>query len=199
MPASKKWGKRVMVTGLLTFIVAMFSSMAWAVFVVDEEPRPKSAFEAFTMRVAGVRRPKTVPASEARIHRDAKVIGIVVGGRARAYLVKSFDPVPGLRHELHVVNDLIAGIPVSVTHCVRTGCTRVYSSTPSSEPLPIEFGGWSGTGLLLSVENTFYDQQTGVPMNDGSVFPYPEKEFVSTTWEEWLESHPDTDLYQGAR
>lgn len=54
--------------------------------------------------------PRTVPAQDARFLRDDdEVLGLVVGGQARAY------PVTMLAYH-HVVNDVIEGIPVAVTY-----------------------------------------------------------------------------------
>lgn len=54
--------------------------------------------------------PRTVPAAEASFLREAdEVLGLVVGGQARAY------PVTMLSYH-HVVNDVIEGIPVAVTY-----------------------------------------------------------------------------------
>lgn len=54
--------------------------------------------------------PRTVPAPEASFLRDSdEVLGLVVGGQARAY------PVTMLSYH-HVVNDVIEGIPVAVTY-----------------------------------------------------------------------------------
>jgi len=54
--------------------------------------------------------PHTVPAPEARFLRpEDEVLGLVVGGQARAY------PVTMLAYH-HVVNDVIEGIPVAVTY-----------------------------------------------------------------------------------
>ncbi len=79
-----------------------------------DEPRlgpwPRSQFWIERDLVLAADDPHTVPAPEARFLRpEDEVLGLVVGGQARAY------PVTMLAYH-HVVNDVIEGIPVAVTY-----------------------------------------------------------------------------------
>ena len=53
--------------------------------------------------IASIDKPRFVPAREARIQDDAWVLGVVVGGEARAYSLNLLN-----RHE--IVNDRAAGV-----------------------------------------------------------------------------------------
>lgn len=57
-------------------------------------------------RIAAIDAPRFVPAAKARIPGDAWVLGVALGGEARAYSLNLLN-----RHE--VVNDRIAGRPVA--------------------------------------------------------------------------------------
>jgi len=194
--------RRAVVAGLLTLNAAALAFAGWSIWASIGEPRSTGSSTFMPTDHPGIRLPRTVPADAAQVKQDAEVIGVTVAGQARAYLVSSFDPMPGSRHEVHVVNDVIAGVPVSVTHCVRTGCTKVYTAAPSSEPLDIGVGGWAGDdhpGLLLTVGSVRYRQDTGQPLTEGaSAFPYAEGKFIHTTWEQWRKHHPKSDLYRGS-
>jgi hypothetical protein len=143
---------------------------------------------------AGITRPATVKAAAAGLADDEPVVGVVVRGHARAYRVKALATITG-----HVVNDLLAGAPVTVTHCDLVGCTRVFTSD-SGEPLPVMTGGRDADGLLLKVGDRFYHQATGRPLSDptGGPLPYRVIEFRETSWREWRTAHPATDVYVGA-
>jgi hypothetical protein len=147
----------------------------------------------------GVRQPVTVAAARARVGDDEEVVGICVQAHARAYLVRALG-----RMNQHVINDLLHGRPVSVTHCDRDGCTRVFTSDKEQGPLGIDLEGWSGQHMLLrtgdDVEFQFYFQDTLQNLNPSPharAFPFQEFEFERTTWKAWKQAHPDTDIYVG--
>lgn len=127
-----------------------------------------------------------------------EVIGVTAGGIHRAYSVRAFATLGQ-----HVVNDLLVDIPVTVAHCPRTGCTRVFTG-PAGQRLRLALGGWSGrdgaAGMLLRVDgerdDRRYLQNTGRSLGGESV-PYPSLEFELTTWEEWRRSHPNSDVFTG--
>lgn len=152
------------------------------------DPLP-SAVPAFAITL-----PRTHSADQARLADDEKVIGVAAGARHRAYWLRALMYLP----TVHVVNDLLAGSPVSVTHCDRTGCTRVFTGEERGRPLPLVFGGWEAGQLLLRAEDRTYSQSTLRPLQrPDRPFPYPELSFQETTWKAWREAHPDTDVYLG--
>ena len=53
--------------------------------------------------------------------------------------------------EKRVVNDLVAGVPVSVTFCDESHTIRVFTS-PQSEPLHLGVVGWRDHQLVLETK-----------------------------------------------
>jgi hypothetical protein len=142
----------------------------------------------------GIRNPHIDAADKAPLHDSDGVIGIVVDGKARAYLVSAFA---GFQH--HVVNDVLLGQPISVTHCDLRNCTRVFTGTKGDHPLELSCAGRSREGgLVLIAPGGMFDQETGDSVNPGApALPYPQFAFVLTTWAEWKRAHPNTDVYVG--
>jgi hypothetical protein len=121
------------------------------------------------------------------------VIGVVANRKARGYRVRAFS---GMFN--YVVNDVVGSTPVTVTHCDRTGCTRVFTGD-GAEPLPIRMGGYVN-GLILLVNGTFYYHEDGRPTDPrGPPFPYPQPQFDQTTWMAWRTAQSDTDVYEVER
>jgi hypothetical protein len=149
-----------------------------------------------------VQTPETRPASEVDIPDDAVVIGVEAGGRHRAYLLEAL-----VRPQSHVINDLLGGIPVTVSYCDMTESIVVHSDPNGNQPLEIAVGGWQGHyvagkpqgGMLLRLGSSWYRQDTGLqPLNPGDPpFPYPKSDFTRTTWKEWSYEHKDTDVFVG--
>ncbi len=76
------------------------------------------------------------------------VIGLVLGGEARAYPLRIL-----MRHE--IVNDVVAGIPVAVTFCPLCNAAMVFDRRVDGRIL--EFGT---TGKLRKSDLVMYDRQT---------------------------------------
>jgi hypothetical protein len=144
----------------------------------------------------GIRLPPTRAGDETGIDENEQVIGVCVAGHARAYLIRVMR-----RPMQHVVNDLLDGRPVSVTFCPRTQCTRVVTGPPSDEPLDIKIEGWKNDSLALHIGNEDYSQKTGENLTSpqGPRLPYPELPYQRTTWHDWRQAHPDSDIYVGDR
>lgn len=148
-----------------------------------------------------VRKPLVSPGDLTWLPEKAPVIGVSAGNRHRAYAISAFRNIDD-----HVVNDVIGGVPVTVTYCNRTGCTKVYTSPSGNQPLEVAVGGWvgpPGSGsdgvMLLRVGSNYYLQDTGEQLSGWTPFPYPEIEFERTTWGKWRKAHPDTDVVTGPR
>jgi hypothetical protein len=160
----------------------------------DAESRPVNL-----MRFHPARMPGAVDAGAARLPDDAPVIGVAAGGRHRAYSSSAFAEL-----DLHVRNDVLNGVPVTVTYCPRTGCARVYTGPVGGSALAVAPGGWVGEPgdgpdgvMLLRVGTDLYYQDSGAPLAGWGDFPYPEADFERTTWGAWRRSHPDTDVVVG--
>jgi hypothetical protein len=158
--------------------------------VVDQHPASR------TPEKKGVHGPPTVPAEAAKLSGDDDVIGVEVNGKARAYTVRALSRVMQ-----HIVNDELGGVPISVTYCDLDRCTRVYTSHRRSEPLDIALTGFlARKGMILKIEGVDYQQQSGDPTEPGPhvrPFPYEDQLWVRTTWRQWKQLHPETDVYIG--
>jgi hypothetical protein len=140
------------------------------------------------MDVSGVNDPHFVSAVESGIKDEDIVIGVVAFGESRAYLRSAFNfngsPAP------HIVNDKFGSIPVSITHCDRTRCTRVLTSDTQSS-IKIRCGGWLDVQemALIVGDKTYPQSSQEVPLQD---LP-----FVVTTWKDWVAAQPKTQVYVG--
>jgi hypothetical protein len=133
----------------------------------------------------GIRQPQTVPSSTGLIDDDDEVIGISVRGRHRAYSVSTMADF-----KRHVVNDLIAHVPVTVTYCGRTRCARALTGDEGSdEPLTVVGRGWFDGHMMIGLAGSTYAQDAE------SIPGLTDMKFEKTTWKEWKTAHPDTDIY----
>ena len=158
-------------------------------------PRPKTD-EHIWKKMLGTNqiiRPSTVRADQAGLPENASVIGVVVDGKARAYSLRS------LRHlRQHVVNDLVGGVPITVAHCDVTDCTHVYASHERSEPLDVRQAGFRDGQMILGIGDAYYEHSSGAPIEPRPgtpSFPYEGYPWIRTTWKEWKQQHPETDIY----
>src|SRR5262249_13987536 len=150
--------------------------------------------EDMEIRCPGVCQPPTRTADDAGLRDDAEVIGVCAGGHSRAYYVGAMA-----RPERHVINDVLGDQPVTATFCDRTRCSRVFAGTPGEGPLDVGVAGWMSNSLALRVGGEDYSQKTGRCLSRvwGGRIPYEEHPHVRTTWKEWRQAHPDTDVYVG--
>jgi Protein of unknown function (DUF3179) len=214
-------------TGLLFWVVPIVLAVAPGCTVQqDEKPPtiaavPKEAVSFREILVAPLERPGTLAAKDAGLPPDEKVIGVVVGGKARAYRVKAMEG-----RSQHLVNDLIAGVPVSVAYCNLTECVRVYTGPAGSGPLDLAVAGLLNDEMVLKVGDTPYFQGSGklvrpevlesshnpvavafarnakavVGSGQGArEIPYAMLTPVLTTWKSWVEQHPESDVFTGVR
>lgn len=152
----------------------------------SEHPEKVPANQNFYIRLPGVRKPDVQSANAANVDENSRVIGVTVGGRPRAYVMKAMTMLG-----THIVNDLVEDVPVTVTYCDRTGCVRVLTQADESEALPVNLGGWVDGKMNLLWEGKLYAQ------NDDKI-PMEEMSFMVTTWKEWKSLYPETDVYTGA-
>lgn len=141
--------------------------------------------------------PPIVKAPEAKIQPDELVFGVEIGGRARAYRLAAFDDPSG-----HLVNDLIGGVPVSVAYCNLSRCVRVYTDPQGSAPLDAEVSGLLNQQMVIKLCGTLYFQNSGIPVEltkNPPPIPYNVLTPTLTTWTEWAQHHPDTDVFVGGR
>ena len=139
--------------------------------------------------------PPTRTASHARLADGEAVIGIVVVGRARAYRLRALGG-----QQSHIVNDLVDGVPVSVTYCDLAHCVRGFAGKRSRKPLDISLKGLKNGRMIISAQGAAFFQDSGQPLDpsaDTAPFPYAAYATTQTSWKEWKSAHPDTDVYEG--
>lgn len=139
----------------------------------------------------GLRQPPAVSAPASGLVETDEVIGVVVNGKARAYAVKLMAGRP----QNHLINDVIAGTPVSVTYNNLGGFVRVFRGS-GSEPLDVYVGGTPGGMMVLQVGGQQYLQPSGLaidPTNPAQL-PFEKVPHELTVWKKWRDAHPDTDV-----
>jgi hypothetical protein len=139
-----------------------------------------------------VTEPGFVEAAEARDLDDHhEVLGVVVGGQARAY------PTTMLAYH-HLVNDAIGDVPVLVTYCVLCSTGAAYDPRVDGERLRFGVeGNWRGTATLYDTKTkSVWLQVTGAcvsgPLKGRTLAPRPG--LMHTTWGTWRRLHPDTQV-----
>jgi hypothetical protein len=148
-----------------------------------------------SMNVPGIRHPAALPASEVpALADDEPVVGVSVSAHHRAYLIRALakDALS------HIVNDVLNGIPLSVTHCNLHACTRAFTGGSPGEALDISQGGLKAGSMVLRSGGHCYRQDSCEPLEaDSPSFPYQSHPADVTTWGAWRLRYPDTDVYLG--
>jgi hypothetical protein len=134
--------------------------------------------------------PDYVSAIEADfIHDNDLVVGLSIGGQERAYPLNIMN-----YHE--IVNDVLEGTPIAVTWCPLTRSAIVFNRQIGGETL--EFGV---SGFLYNSNLVMYDREffglwpqlwTGAVSGRFSSQNLQVIPSQVTTWEDWLDNHPDT-------
>lgn len=141
--------------------------------------------------IPAIDHPRFVPTARAPWLDGDRVLGIVVGGEARAYPVRILN-----WHE--VVNDRIAGQPVAITYCPLCGTGVAFDARVpgQGDGRPARFGV---SGLLYNSDVLLYDRGTeslwSQIMGQAISGPLKGTPLVSlplthTTWAAWRQRHP---------
>ena len=156
-------------------------------------PPTKSWATPFFMK--GIRTPAAVGAKEAQLPDESPVIGVVVKGKPRAYLISAMSNL-----SQHVINDVIGDNAVTVTYCDRSDHPRVFSAEGRDAPLDVDLAGWADK-MILRAGAGLYWQESGEPIapNAKGSFPYATIPHERTTWKAWKEAHSDTDVFVGVK
>jgi hypothetical protein len=135
----------------------------------------------------GYTQPKFTVAEEFPLADHEIVIGVVALGEAKAYLRRAFSG-PGT----HIVHDHFGKTQVTVTHCNRTRCTRVFTAADDQDLSVIHCGGWMAEQEMALLVGTkrFPQSSEDVPFNE---VPY-----VVTTWAKWRAKNPQSIVYLGS-
>lgn len=150
----------------------------------------------FRLNIAGVRSPRIAMARDVKVSEDAEVFGVVVGGKARAYLVSAMED-----RTKHIINDVLGGAAVSLAYCDLSDCVRAYREDDSEEPMDISVGGLLESEMVLKIQGEYYRHKSGLPLESStqseSTFPYTCFEPERMTWKQWRFEHPETDIFVG--
>jgi hypothetical protein len=163
---------------------------------VGEPRRPTpGAGESPPERRESAARGHAVPAGASGLGDWADVIGVSAGGRHRAYPIRVFR-----RGERHVIGDDLGGVPVAVTFCPIAQCAQAFRGARGDAPPALAVvwfdGEYDWGSMVLRAGRWHYAQATGMAAEpDAPAFPYPRADCWRTTWKNWREAHPDTDLY----
>jgi hypothetical protein len=152
--------------------------------------------DRYEVSYEAIQQPPTHAASAVRLRDDEEVIGIEVGSKARAYRISAMQgPLE------HIINDLIDGVPVTVSYCNVNECVRAFTDAASRAPLDISQAGLKGgERMLLRTRGVVYLQDSREPVDpQAGTPPFPYHSFPATriTWKAWRQMHPDTDVYIG--
>lgn len=157
---------------------------------LSRDPVEEVKYPTLFVHPQGVMSPTLVAGDDVDLNDDEPVFGIVVNGQARAYQKYAFT-ISEPRHQLgrHVVNDLVGQQPVTIVHCDRIDCTRVFLGTPADNPLKVAVKGWdTDKGMILVIDGSPY------PLESSDI-PLKKLNFMETSWAAWREAHPDTSVY----
>ena len=154
---------------------------------VTAEPREPVSGELEPAPHPGVVSPPTVAADDATVSGESPVIGVVVGGQPRAYLLDALSVISS-----HVVHDTIKGIPITVTFCDITDYARCFTGPSHANITELKLGGFMNGALHFLFRDKYYP-------HDSPDLPFDQLSFTRTTWLEWRSMHPATDLYIGVQ
>ncbi len=186
---------------LLAIIVVTLSYKAERARLIDltlrNEVIPPPADQRFPYYAPGVVTPATVGSHEAALADDQEIIGIEVGGKARAYSLRAMSAL-----SRHIINDVVGDSAVSITYCDGSECIKAFGGGDRRTPLDISNVGLLDGHMLLQVANVSYIQETGeiVEAPAGTSpppFPYATIPSTRTTWGKWKARHVETDVYTG--
>ncbi len=177
--------------------VAISYGVAWfkppAVVMAQRVPGSRGLSTPFIW--PGLRTPKVVKADEADLPDSDSVIGVVVHGKHRAYYAKAMRPITH-----HVINDLMAEVPVTITYDDRLDVARIYTSEKTGRPLDVELGGYFEGAMVLRIAGRFFRQDTGLYVAAPGLEGEPALSSMPHTradWKTWRTTYPETDIFLG--
>ena len=168
---------------------------AYAALLAPERVAPETALEIHWSgagSIPALRDPATVPARKASwLEESEPVLGVFVGGEARAYPLRILD-----WHE--VANDVVGGVPVCVVSCPLCGSASAWRAQPGAGRRTFE-----ATGLLLRSTSLLADPSSqrllspislappGAGQEAPGLDPLP---VVVSAWQDWRTEHPETTV-----
>jgi hypothetical protein len=175
-------------------LLAACLSLAATALAQEATNRDQSSYtelheEGFPLRFE----PAAVPAAEARLLDDEIVIGVVAGGRSRAYPVNLM-----WKPQNESLNDTLGGEAIAVTWCPVAHSAAVYDRSLDGKPVDLGAIGLERGVFVLYDRQTrsWWSQVTGSarsgPLAGRSL---AKRTSVLTTWGRWRQLHPDTTVF----
>ena len=155
-----RWGKRVGLPfgaallvggsfwlGLSNLSLFPTKATEWPTKLIEVPPRSAS---------------EPVSAGDVVLSPNDLVVGVEFAGHHRAY------PVAAMSHSsTHVMNDRMAGRPLTVAYCDRTNCARAFTTREGQSSIDLAVGGWWNEGgvsdLILRHGRYRYELKTARP------------------------------------
>ena len=166
--------------------------------VLAHQNEERLAYEnarTIALDLPGVDCPPAHSPSEAKLADDEAIIGVSGGGRSRAYQVRALAQGPAS----HIVNDVLGGVPISVTYCDLRDCVRVFTGKGRGTLALRQGGLHRGEMVLRSAGHPYRQESLSALEPDGTPdFPYKDYAYERTTWGTWRKAHPSTDIYLGS-
>lgn len=161
--------------------------------IIPGEDPPEGTLSSTPFILSGIRTPPVISADAVAIPDEEPIIGVSAGGHHRAYRIAAMSKIAG-----HVINDLFGDVPVTITYCDRTDCSRVFVAEKTGQPLDVGLGGYRD-GLLLKYEGFFFRQEDADTLcsdqaPESQRLPFKVYQHTRTTWKEWRTLHPDTEV-----
>jgi hypothetical protein len=137
--------------------------------------------------------PELVPASQADLPSDEWILGVEIGGDARAYDLN-------LLNEHAVVNDTVGGVPIAAVSCPQANGGFAYHRRMGERVLRLEASGalLHGTIVLRDLETKSSWSLLAARAIGGELEGTPLVELSGSrkaTWKEWYAQHPSTKVW----
>jgi hypothetical protein len=133
----------------------------------------------------GIRQPKASPASQVWLADQTEVLGVMAAHKCRAYELGTFAS-----SDTRLINDLIGDVPVTVAYCMKPKRQRAFTSDQRGSPLEVwVVSDGRQDRVMCRIGDNAYTMNLGNPS-----LPLKELPVTRTTWKNWKQDHPDTDV-----
>jgi hypothetical protein len=159
-------GSRIVLVGLFALAAAGAVLTHVNIFEKMFHPYPSPAFTS---------------ADEVKVDPDDKVLAVRVGQDARAYPIRTMG-----YH--HIVNDVVGGVPITVTYCTLCHTGLVWNPVLDGRTLHFRLAGINNGNALLRDEETssIWQQSTGEaifgPLKGRQLEVIPSSELTFALW-----------------
>ena len=140
-----------------------------------------SRINVYEMKFHPVSQPDFVATRDAKLDPDEKVISVRIDGAARAY------PIRSMAYH-HIVNDVVAGIPIVATYCTLCHTGLVWRSEIDGLRLTFHMAGINNQNFLMRDQETgpYWQQVSGAaisgPMKGKHFTLVPADELTFALW-----------------